>query len=283
MTVLDPRINAIRPDLAAAHLRDMVDAPQYADGILRTVRTGILALRHEPSDDAPLDTELLHGETVVVYDEHNGWAWLQNETDGYVGYARADALGPLLGPLTHRVAALRSFVFPGPDLKTPPRDLLSLHAGIRVTGQDGRYSRLSNGGWIYSAHLSAAERFEDDHAAVALRFLGTPYLWGGRSSIGLDCSGLVQLSLARCGRHVPRDTDMQAAGIGRPVDFAGDESVLRRGDLVFWKGHVGIWVDPEHFVHANATDMMVAVGPLAAIAARIEAAGAGPVTAVRRP
>ena len=279
---LDPRIHAIRPDLAAEHLRDAVAAPKYATGAPRTVRTGILALRHEPAEDAPLDTELLHGETVVVYDEHNGWSWLQSETDGYVGYARSEALGPLLGPLTHRVAVLRSFVFPGPNLKTPPRDLLSLHAGIRVTGQEGGYSRLSNGGWIFSAHLSAADRFEDDHAAVALRFLGTPYLWGGRSSIGLDCSGLVQLSLARCGRRAPRDTDMQAVSIGNPVNFSGDESVLQRGDLVFWKGHAGIWIDSGHFVHANATDMMVAVGPLEAIAGRIQAAGAGPIAAVRR-
>lgn len=279
----DPRIHPVRPDLAAEHLRDMVAAPRYVTGTVRTVEAGRVALRHSPDDSAALDTELLLGETVTVYDDDGGWSWLQNETDGYVGYARSDTLGPPLGPPTHRVAVLRSFLFPEPDLKTPPGKLASLHAALRVTGQEGSYSRLSDGNWIYTAHLAGADRFESDHAAVALRFLGTPYLWGGRSSIGLDCSALVQLVLARCGISAPRDTDMQSAAIGTAVDYSGDDAVLRRGDLVFWRGHVGIWIDRETFVHANATDMMVATGPLADIAARIEAAGAGPVTAVRRP
>lgn len=279
----DPRIHPVRPNLAAEHLRDTVAAPRYVTGSSRTVAAGSVALRRTPDDLAVLDTELLHGESVTVYDEDGGWSWLQNDTDGYVGYARSDALGPPLGPPTHRVAVLRSFLFPEPDLKTPPCNLVSLNAALRVTGQDGAYSRLSDGNWIYSAHLADADRFEDDHAAIALRFLGTPYLWGGRTSVGLDCSALVQLSLARCGISVRRDTDMQAATIGTAVDYSGDESELRRGDLVFWRGHVGIWIDRENFVHANATDMMVAAGPLAEIAARIEAANAGPVTAVRRP
>jgi cell wall-associated NlpC family hydrolase len=279
----DPRIHPFRADLAAAHLRDTVAAPRYATGTVRTVTSGSAALRRRPADDAPLDTELLYGETVTVYDESGGWAWLQNAADGYVGYVRSDALGPEQAEPTHRLAVLRSFVFPEPNLKIPPRDMVSLNAALRVTGKDGAYSRLSDGHWIYSAHLSPVDSVERDHAAVALRFLGTPYLWGGRTSIGLDCSALVQLSLARCGISVPRDTDMQAATIGTAVDYTGDEDTLRRGDLVFWRGHVGIWVDRAIFVHANATDMMVAVGPLADIATRIEAAGAGPVTAVRRP
>ena len=279
----DPRIHPYRADLAAAYLRGTIAAPRYATGALRTVEAGSTALRHAPDDYAGLDTELLFGETVTVYDEDGTWSWLQSETDGYVGYAWSDALGPLLGPPTHRVAVLRSFLFPEPDLKTPPCRLVSLNAALRVTGVDGAYSRLSDGSWIYSAHMAAADSYEDDHAAVALRFLGTPYLWGGRTSVGLDCSALVQLSLARCGTSVRRDTDMQAATIGTAVEYTGDEDALQRGDLVFWRGHVGIWIDRENFVHANATDMMVAAGPLSEIASRIETGGGGPITTVRRP
>jgi len=247
------------------------------------VISGRTALRRKPSDDAPLDTELLYGEAVTVYDDDKGWSWLQNQIDGYVGYVRSTALGAIPGPPTHRVAALRSFVFPAPDLKTPPRDLLSLNAAVRVIGEHGAYSQLSDRNWIYTPHLVAEDQYGDDHAAIALRFQETPYLWGGRTSIGLDCSALVQLSLARCGINVPRDTDMQAAAIGTAIGYDGDEAVLQRGDLIFWKGHVGIWIDPDRFIHANATDMMVAFGPLAESSARIEAAGDGPVTAVRRP
>ena len=120
--------------------------------------------------------------------------------------------------------------------------------------------------------------FETDAAGVALRFLGAPYLWGGRESLGLDCSGLVQQALAACGKACPRDTDMQA-GIGVAV-APGD---LARGDLVFWKGHVGMMLDAERMVHANGHHMATVVEPLAEAIARIEAAGYGPPTAYRRP
>ena len=136
---------------------------------------------------------------------------------------------------------------------------------------------------LQDAHLAPLGDYESDHAAVALRFLGAPYLWGGKTSIGLDCSGLIQLSLGRCGRDVARDSDMQAASIGEAVEYSGDEAVLKRGDLVFWRGHAGIWIDPARFVHANATDMMVAVAPLAEIAARIETTSGETVSTVRRP
>jgi len=283
MAVLDPRVNPFRSDLAAESLREKVVAQRYTDGSAHIIVKGHAALRRLPADDAPLDTELLYGEIVTVYDDVDGWSWLQNSTDGYVGYVRSSALGTVTIKATHRVAVLRSFVFPEPDLKTPPRDLLSLDTAVQVTGSDGNYCQLTDGSWIYAPHLALANEYEKDHVAVALRFVGAPYLWGGRTSIGLDCSALVQLSLARCGTAVPRDTDLQADTIGTAVEFSGDESVLQRGDLIYWKGHVGIWVDQRCFVHANATDMMVATGALSEIATRIEASGAGPVTTVRRP
>lgn len=280
---MDRRIHPFRPDLAAEHLRGKVDAARFAPGVERTVLRGYTALRSAPSPDAALDSELLRGESVTVYDEADGWAWLQNAADGYVGYAASDALGPREAPATHRLTALRSYLYPAPDLKAPPLDLLSICATIRVIEQNGAFSRLDGGGWVHTGHLTPIGEFATDPVCVALLFLGTPYLWGGRTSIGLDCSALIQLALASCGQAVPRDSDLQAADIGGAVAFDGDQAVLRRGDLVYWPGHAGIWIDQDRFLHANATDMMVAIAPLATVAAHIQAVEGNPIAAIRRP
>jgi len=283
MTGLDPRTHPFRDDIAAETLRDTVSAERYVSATRKRVVPGSAPLRRAPRDTAPLDTELLSGELVDVYEDKDGWSWLQAVTDDYVGYARSAFLGAPVGPPTHILAALRSYVFPIPDLKVPPIDMLSMNSALNVCGQDGAYSELTGGGWVYSRHLAPVGDFEPDHTATASRFLGTPYLWGGKTSIGLDCSGLIQLSLARCGLAVPRDTDMQETAIGEPVAFNGDEAVLERGDLVYWPGHIGIWIDPGRFVHANATDMMVAIAPLHEVAAHIEKATGDKVRTVRRP
>jgi hypothetical protein len=280
---MDRRIQPFRPNLAAEHLRGTVDAARYVAGVERTVRRGHAALRRAPAADAPLDSELLYGETVTVYDESEGWAWLQNATDGYVGYVASDALGPRAAPATHRLSALRGYVHREPDLKAPPQDLLSICATVRVTERHGAFRGLEGGGWVHGAHLSPVDEFEADPVCVALRFLGAPYLWGGRTSIGLDCSALIQLALASCGTAAPRDSDLQAAEIGDAVAFEGDDAMLRRGDLVYWPGHAGIWIDPDRFLHANATDMMVAIAPLATVAAHIEAVDGNVIASVRRP
>ena len=282
MTAPDPRITPYRSDLAAEHLRGHVDAARYVRGTNRAVLSGYAPLRRRPAATAALDTELLFGETVTVYDETEGWCWLQAERDGYVGYAPSDTIGDDPGPATHTLAALRSYLYPEPDLKAPPLDLMSITASVRVTGRSGAFSEIAGGGWIFSRHLAPADEYERDHAAVALRFLGTPYLWGGRTSIGLDCSGLIQLARARCGLAAPRDTDMQETAVGAPVAFDGDESVLVRGDLVYWSGHAGIWIDADRFVHANATDMMAAVAPLRDVATFIEKELGEKIRSVRR-
>jgi cell wall-associated NlpC family hydrolase len=229
-----------------------------------------------------MGSELLYGEAVSVFETSGGWAWVQNSTDGYVGYLRADTLGAAGGQPTHYVSVLRTYIFSGPDIKSPVLDLISMNSPLCEAQRQGDFFGLPGGGWVWAGHAASSNDFERDHAAVALRFLETPYLWGGRSSLGLDCSGLIQMALARCGKPVPRDSDMQAKGAGEEVPYDGDDSVLTHGDLIFWPGHVGIWLDGGDFVHANATDMMVSAGRFPAIASQIRDATGSDVTGVRR-
>jgi len=283
LTDLDPRQNAFRADLADAALKGKVEAGRYAESRPATVAAGRVPLMTLPGGSGRMGSELLFGEAVSVFEVREGWAWLQSREDGYVGYARADKLEEAAGEATHSVAALRTFLYAGPDLKAPVLDVLSMNSPLRAGGRQDGFLGLPAGGWIWAGHAAAAGEHESDHAAVALRFLGTPYLWGGRSSIGLDCSGLIQMALARCGRRAPRDSDMQAADIGVPVAFDGDEAALAHGDVLFWPGHVGIWLDGGDFVHANATDMLVSRGPFARIARQIRDVTGSDVTMVRRP
>jgi cell wall-associated NlpC family hydrolase len=283
LTDLDPRRNAYRPNLADAALKGKVEASRFVAGRAMQVSTGTLPLQTSPSSDALMGSELLFGETVHVFETDNGWAWLQNQTDGYVGYAADTGLRDKVHETTHYVAALRTYRFSDPDLKSPVLDVLSMNSPLAVTAVENGFSALAAGGWVWTGHLAGPGEVETDHVAVALRFLGAPYRWGGRSSIGLDCSGLVQMALARCGKASPRDSDMQACESGAPVAFDGDYSVLRYGDHVIWPGHCGLYLDKDRFVHANATDMMVAIAPLAKVAKHIERIEGHRISAVRRP
>lgn len=230
-----------------------------------------------------MGSELLFGEAVTIFDVRDGWAWLQNREDGYVGYTRAETLCEPVGNATHRISVLRTFLYTDADLKSPVLDVLSMNSLLSEQDRKNGFIGLATGGWVWANHAAGMAEYESDHASVALRFLGTPYLWGGRSSVGLDCSGLVQMALARCGGQAPRDSDVQAASLGEAVMFDGDEAVLVHGDLVFWPGHVGIWLEGGDLVHANATDMMVARGPFAPIARHILKVTDSDVIAVRRP
>ncbi len=282
MPDLDRRLNAYRDDLADSRLKGKVTAARFVDGKDRQVAAGVAPLRKAPAPGTQLVSELLFGERVRVFEDKDGVAWVQNETDGYVGYTDSTALSGRVHAPTHTVSAILSCLYPEPAIRAPSRGILPMGAGVAVTGSKGRYAELATGGWVPLQHLAEADAFESDFIAVAQRLTGAPYVWGGRSALGLDCSALVQLALARCGVKAPRDSDMQEAGLGKPVPFDGDAAALRRGDIVFWKGHVGIFIAPERFLHANARDMAVATAPFAEVVRYIEEAEKQTVKAVRR-
>ena len=282
MTAFDPRVTPARPDLAARHLEGTVPAARFVDGMARAVVEPTAPLRAAPSPDAPLLTEALMGERVIVYEAtEEGFAWGQLERDGYVGWLPAGALREPGPAPTHRVSALRTLVFPGPSIKLPPVAALPFGARIAVAGTADRFALTHDGGHVPLVHVRPVAEPESDFVAVAERFLGAPYLWGGKTSLGLDCSGLVQVALIACGVACPRDSDMQERALGAPVAAAADGSGLKRGDLVFWKGHVAIVRDPATLLHANAHHMAVALEPLAGAIVRIRAGGSE-VTSVKR-
>jgi cell wall-associated NlpC family hydrolase len=269
----DKRVTPARSDLAASHLRGVVDAPRFIDGEKRSIAVGRASLRVRPSDDAAQDSELLFGEVFTVYDLSQGWAWGQAANDLYVGYVKEEALAAPFATQA-KVSALLAPVFPLADLKTPVRDLLPMNAAVPVLERNGDYVRIGTDRYLHQRHLAPAEK---DFVAMAENFLGAPFVWGGKTAAGLDCSGLIQTALQATCKAAPRDTDMMEKALGDAASL----SDLRRGDLVFWKGHMGVMLDETRLLHANAFHMVVAIEPLAETIARIEKI-AGPVTSVKR-
>jgi cell wall-associated NlpC family hydrolase len=266
----DRRLNAYRPDLAEEALRGTVTAERYVAGTPARVAQPVAALRPRPESGAGIDTELLFGEAVRVLDRADGWAWVKSDFDSYVGYLPEAALDTGTAAATHVVAVPRTFAYSGPDLKMPAAFALSIGSRLTATGESEtrgtRYLTLEGGQSVVAGHcLPVGETAGNDYVAIAARFLETPYLWGGRSGFGLDCSALVQLSMMMTGRTAPRDSDMQAAGLGTPIE----RDALRRGDLVFWKGHVAIMEDEKTILHANGHTMSVAREGLEAAIERI--------------
>jgi cell wall-associated NlpC family hydrolase len=281
MRAFDPRLTPARADLAAKELEGKVPAARYVAGRLCEVIEPQAPLRREATPDAPLSTEALKGERVMIYDANpEGWAWGQLVADGYVGWLPANALAPPGAAPTHKVTALRTFAFSSPSIKLPPIEALPLGARLAIVRIEERMAVTQSGAFVPAAHLAPIAENESDFVAVAERFLGAPYLWGGKTALGLDCSGLVQIALAACGIACPRDSDMQEQALGTPV-AAASWSDFRRGDLVFWKSHVAIVRARESLLHANAFHMAVAIEPTADAVARIRGAGSE-ITSVRR-
>jgi cell wall-associated NlpC family hydrolase len=278
----DPRLTPARPDLAAAHLRGKLEAARYVSGRPMHVGVGIADLRREPSASARLDTQVLYGEEVMLYDQHDGWAWVQLAADDYVGYLSADALVEGPGAATHRVCVNRTFVYSDADVKAPVLAGLPMGARVNVGDKEGGFASRAEGGFVFAPHLKPilGEKL-NDFVAVAEGFLGSPYLWGGKSSLGIDCSGLVQIALAAAGIAAPRDTDLQERALGVAIPIGEKLNELRRGDLVFWKGHVGMLRDARELLHANAYRMLVTSEPLSAVRERVRQNG-GEITAIKR-
>lgn len=284
---LDRRLHPVRPDLAAARYRGAVQASAFADPVEKRIVVDSVALRPVPDAARSIDTEALSGERFDVYETRaDGWAWGQLATDGYVGYLPVDALGDPGPAPTHRVCMSRSYRYPEPELKLPPLGLLSLGSQVCVVGTATTrgldYAMLADGSAVVARHLLPLGSFVSDWVAVAEGLIGTPYLWGGRTTLGLDCSALIQLAAAEAGIVVPRDSDMQEREAGTKLDISAGLPELRRGDLIFWKGHVGILRDAETLLHANGFTMSVASEPLATAVNRIAASEWGAVTACRR-
>jgi hypothetical protein len=277
----DPRLTPARPDLAAKFLEGKLQAARFVDGEQFEVVDGIAPMRREPFSGAMLDTQALKGERIIVYDRNEeGWAWGQLVCDGYVGWLPDLALYRPGAAPTHKVTALRTFAFPGPSIKLPPADTLPLGARIAVLRVEGGFAVTTEAQYVPNQHVGLLDRFEGDFVAVAERFVCTPYLWGGKSSLGIDCSGLVQVALTACGTGCPRDSDMQEEGLGRAVPVS-ELSTLRRGDLIFWKGHVAIVRDASTLVHANAHHMATAIEPTRDAVDRISNAGSE-ITSIKR-
>lgn len=278
---LDPRRQPFRSDLAAEALRGKVDAPRYVRGQATRCARPVVSIKGRPRRAAGQTAELLFGETFTVFETNGSWAWGQRATDGYVGYVPAAALAAPGDEARHAVAALIAPVFARAHFKAPVLRSLSINSPVRIVKSDGEFGRLAGGGWLHEAHFTAIGTAAPDFVAVAETFRGLPYIWGGNSGLGVDCSGLVQAALQRAGRPCPRDTDMQEDELGRTVASV-EPGDFRRGDLIFFPGHVGILTAPGRLLHASSRWMLVREEALDAVLDRLRKDHPDPITAVRR-
>ncbi|MBO0763072.1 MAG: C40 family peptidase [Hyphomicrobiaceae bacterium] len=278
----DPRTHPYRADLAAEVLRGVVPAPRYVEGALKQVAHGATPLWSRPDASLGWASQLLHGELVRCYEEKDGWAWVQALCDSYVGYVHAEALSLYSQAATHRVTVPGTFVYAAPDAKALTGLHLAMNALVCVAEPGATFARLAGGGFVPACHLGGIDEAASDFVAVAEQFVGTPYVWGGKTRLGLDCSGLVQVAMHAAGGPCPRDSDLQMTELGTPVETGRDLDGVQRGDLIFWKDHVAIVSHASTLLHANAHRMAVASEPLRLAVDRIAKSGS-PVVTIKRP
>ena len=277
----DPRLTPARPDIAAKYLEGKVKAKRFVAGEEFEIADAVAPLRCAPSPDAELATQALKGERATIYDRNGeGWAWGQLNSDGYVGWFPDRALEKPGIRATHKVTVLRTFAFPGASIKLPPADTLVMGSLVAVLREEGSFAVTREGWYLPRQHVGAIGSHVGDFVGVAEQFVGTPYLWGGKTGLGIDCSGLVQVALNAAGIGCPRDSDLQEVGLGRALEQAQAKR-LRRGDLIFWKGHVAIVRNADSIVHANAHHMATVIESTREAVARIKAAGSE-ITSIKR-
>ena len=267
-SVFDPREYAYKADLAADYMRGLICSQKFSVGEVFQVKINVASLKKFPDQSSEQVSELLFGEGIIIYEILNGWAWGQSQTDGYVGYVSMDHISSKSRENTHEVTALRAFVYKQPDIKAPTITCLSMASQLSITDSKGLFAYVDHLGWIFEKSIRTLGGVESDFVSIAKKFIGTPYLWGGRSSFGIDCSGLVQLSLRRVGVLCPRDTDQQSSSVGSPIN--GKITKLLRGDLIYMNGHVAIMVDPHTILHANAFHMSVELESLDGFLSRLK-------------
>lgn len=282
MSHLDPRLTPARSDLASSRLKGRVEAERFVEPVSWQAVAPASPIRKAPAADAAMDDQVLAGERFDVLEERDGWGWGQAVEDGYVGWVDLSGFSRVATEADHQVTVLRTYVFSEPDLKTAPNALLSLNARFQAGRTEGRFVEAIGLGWVFAEHAAPLGQKAADFVAVAEAFLGAPYLWGGKESLGLDCSGLVQMALRAAGVNVPRDADQQEAWLGEHWQDVTGDSERQRGDIVFWPGHVGIMTDSEHLLHANAHTMDTTLEPFAEAEERIRLKE-NPVRSIVRP
>lgn len=273
---MDSRLTPANERVAHVSLRGHVDAVAFVTGDAMSVSAPLADLLTAAT--GPRTRQLLLGDRVLVLERRDGMAFVRADKDGYCGYVREAALGGTV-ETTHWVSAPATHVYSGPSIKSPETALLSLGSRLRIVGQAGKLSETAEGQFVPTTHLRAIGDWATDPAGIAESLIGTPYLWGGNSRSGIDCSGLVQAALLACGIACPGDSDLQEQALGQAVPPDGP---FQRGDLFFWRGHAAIALDPEWLIHANGFRMAVTREGIAETVARVKQQEGSPLRSVKR-